>query len=138
MRRHPYRNLRIIWIMLWAFPYLIWQGFGHFHGFFIWLLLALALLVILRSLFRTNNHQTIPALSQQPQTTIGEQQYYSSLEKDQWEALPYQRGYRADTEFDRASASPYQRGEHQPQYEDMLVQYPQEMPSQEMPPMEQS
>jgi hypothetical protein len=29
MRRHPSRNFRIIGVLFWAFPWLLWQASGH-------------------------------------------------------------------------------------------------------------
>ena len=125
MHRHHYRNFRLIGVMFWAFPYLLWQAFGHFSGFFVGLLLAVILTLMLNNLFRQNNW----SLSRQPVRTVEPQPRYQ--EENQWDAEPYQRGYRAEPERYRREQQPSQTTEQQTPYEEMQVEYP------EMPPMEQ-
>jgi hypothetical protein len=124
MYRHRYRNFRFIGIMFWAFPYLLWQAFGHFSGFFVGLLLAVILTFMLNNLFRTSTWN----MSQQP-VRIDEQQLRYQQEY-QWGLEPYQHGYRAETRPDREE-QPQQISELQPAHEEMQVDYP------EIPPMEQ-
>ncbi|HEU0001425.1 MAG TPA: hypothetical protein VFQ36_11025 [Ktedonobacteraceae bacterium] len=120
-----YRNYRFISVMFWAFPYLLWQTFGHISGFFVGLLLAVILTAMFNNLSRQNNWNR----NQQPVRTIESQPLHQ--EEYQWDAEPYQRGYRAEPEPYRAEQQPYQTGEQQTQHEEMQVEYP------EMPPMEQ-
>jgi hypothetical protein len=47
MCNHFSRNYRIIRVMFWSFPYLLWQAFGHWSGFFIGVIVA----IILTSMF---------------------------------------------------------------------------------------
>lgn len=51
MYRHQYRNYRIIGVMLWSFPYLLWQTFGNISGFFIGVILAVILTQMLNDLY---------------------------------------------------------------------------------------
>ena len=125
MHRCHYRNYRFIGVMFWAFPYLLWQTFGHISGFFVGLLLAVILTAMFNNLFRQNNWNT----SRQPVPTIEPQRQYQ--EEYQWDAEPYQHGYRAQSEPYRGEQQPYQASEQQTQREEMQVEYP------EMPPMEQ-
>lgn len=125
MHHRHYRNFRFIGIMFWAFPYLLWQAFGHFSGFFVGLLLAVILTMMLNNLFRQSNWNT----SQQPvQIETRPQRYQQAY---QWDAEPYQRGYRAEIQPPREEQQPHQMSEQQTPYEEMQVEYP------EMPPMEQ-
>ncbi len=122
-RRH--RNFRFISVMFWAFPYLLWQTFGHISGFFVGLLLAVILTAMFNNLFRQSNWNT----SQQPVRIEEQPQPYQ--QPYQWDAEPYQYGYRAQTEPHREDQQPHQVSESQTPYEEMQVEYP------EMPPMEQ-
>ena len=125
MYRHRYRNFRFIGIMFWAFPYLLWQTFGHISGFFVGLLLAVILTAMLNNLFRQRNWN----MSQQPIRIDEQPQRYQ--QEQQWDAQPYQYGYRPQTEPRREEQQPHQASELQTPYEEMQVEYP------EMPPMEQ-
>ena len=125
MHHRHYRNFRFIGIMFWAFPYLLWQAFGHFSGFFVGLLLAVILTMMLNNLFRQSNWNT----SQQPVQIEARPQRYQQAY--QWDAEPYQRGYRAEMQPPREEQQPHQMSEQQTPYEEMQVEYP------EMPPMEQ-
>jgi hypothetical protein len=121
MHRCHYRNIRLIGVMFWAFPYLLWQTFGHISGLFVGILLAVFLTMMLNNLFRQNNANII----QQPVRTAEPQQLYP--QEYQWDAGPYQHGYQAE---------PYreiqqQPEEQQPPYDEIQVQYP------EIPPIEQ-
>ncbi|MBV9229682.1 MAG: hypothetical protein JOZ18_10250 [Chloroflexi bacterium] len=55
MRYHLSRNYRIISVMLWSFPYLLWQVFGHWSGFLVGVLVSLILTVMLDHLFYAAN-----------------------------------------------------------------------------------
>jgi len=125
MHRHHYRNFRFIGVMFWAFPYLLWQAFGHYSGFFVGLLLAVILTLMLNNLFRQGSWN----MSQQPARIDEQQRRYE--EEYQRDAEPYHRGYRAETEPYRREQQPSQTNEQQTPYEEMQVEYP------EMPPMEQ-
>lgn len=131
MHRCYYKNYRFIGVMFWAFPYLLWQTFGHISGFFVGALVAVTLTIMLNSMIRGTGRQPLRASQQQPLLTMTEQQPHQASPYQQPE--PYQRGYRAEPEPYRGTQQPYRAEELQPQYEDMLVQYPQEMP-----PMQQS
>ncbi|MGH2496885.1 MAG: hypothetical protein ACRDIV_19450 [Ktedonobacteraceae bacterium] len=121
------KNYRFISIMFWAFPYLLWQTFGHISGFFVGLLLAVILTAMFNNLFRQKNWNT----SRQPVQIDEQQQRYQEQQEYQWDVEPYQRGYRAESEPYRGEQQPYQASEQQTQHEEMQVEYP------EMPPMEQ-
>lgn len=123
MSHHPNRNYHIISVMFWAFPYLLWQAFGHISGFFVGVLLAVILTTMFNGLFRVGNWNTASSAERQSLQTAEPQP--QQQEEHRREAEPYQHGYRAKIEMLREK---YQRGEHQPQYEEMLVLYPQEMP----------
>jgi len=128
MHRCHYKNYRFIGVMFWAFPYLLWQTFGHISGFFVGLLLAVILTAMFNNLFRQNNWNT----SRQPVRTIEPQRQYQ--EEYQWDAEPYQRGYRAESEpyrGEQLDQPKEQQPQQQAQYDEMQVQYP------EIPPMEQ-
>ncbi|MEO7022263.1 MAG: hypothetical protein ABI234_19100, partial [Ktedonobacteraceae bacterium] len=58
MSHHPNRNYHIISVMFWAFPYLLWQAFGHISGFFVGVLLAVILTTMFNGLFRVGNWNT--------------------------------------------------------------------------------
>ena len=124
MYRHRYRNFRFIGIMFWAFPYLLYQAFGHFSGFFVGLLLAVILTLMLNNLFRQSNWN----MSRQPVQINEQPQRYQ--QQYLWDAEPYQRGYRAQPMPTREEQQPHQTNEPTP-YEERQVDYP------EMPPMEQ-
>lgn len=125
MYRHHHRNFRFIGVMFWAFPYLLWQAFGHFSGFFVGLLLAVILTLMLNNLFRQSNWN----MTQQPVQIDQQPQRYQ--QEYQWDDAPYQRGYRAQIDPQPEQQQPHQVSEPQTPYEEMQVEYP------EMPPMEQ-
>ena len=125
MYHRRYRNFRFIGVMFWAFPYLLWQAFGHFSGFFVGLLLAVILTAMLNNLFRQSNWN----MSRQPVQIDQQPQRYQ--EAYSWDTAPYQHGYRAQPMPDREEQQPHQVNEPQTSYEEMQVEYP------EMPPMEQ-
>lgn len=121
-----FRNYRIIRVMFWSFPYLLWQAFGHWSGFIVGVIVAVVLTAMLNSLAHAGNWNTASPVRQQSfQTTDAQPQ-------DQ-EAQAYQRGYRAEMQPYRAGSELRQARELQPEYEEMQVSYPQET----MPPMEQ-
>ncbi len=105
MYRRHYRNFRFIGVMFWAFPYLLWQSFGHFSGFFVGLLLAVILTFMLNNLFRQRNWN----MTRQPVQIDAQQQQYQ--QEYQWEAEPYQYGYRAQPMPDREEQQPHQVNE---------------------------
>lgn len=127
MRRHFSKSYRIIGIMFWAFPYLLWRVFDNWSGFLVGLIIAVVLTTMFNGLFRTANWHTAASEKQQSsQETERPAQPGEEVE-------PYQRGYRgeempyhAETQADQAEA-------FQMQYEGMQVPYPEEV----MPPMEQ-
>src|ERR1700694_2907554 len=90
MHRHHYRNFRLIGVMFWAFPYLLWQTFGHISGLFVGILLAVFLTMMLNNLFRQNNANIIqhPTPPPDPQ--------HRSPQEDKGNGEPYQSGYRAE------------------------------------------
>lgn len=65
MRHHLSRNYRIISVMFWSFPYLLWQAFGHWSGFFIGVIVAVILTALLDDLFRGDNWNTDCSMRQQ-------------------------------------------------------------------------
>ena len=65
MRHHLSRNYRIISVMFWSFPYLLWQAFGHWSGFFIGVIVAIILTALLDDLFRGDNWNTDYSMRQQ-------------------------------------------------------------------------
>lgn len=52
MCHHLSRNYRIISVMFWSFPYLLWQAFGHWSGFIVGVIVAVILTAMLNGLFR--------------------------------------------------------------------------------------
>lgn len=126
MRRHFSRNYRIISVMFWAFPYLLWQAFGNWSGFVVGVIVPVALTAMFNSLFRTVNWHTAASEKQQ-----SSQEAEAQARSDE-NVEPYQRGYRgeempyhAETQADAETL--------QTRYEEMQVPYPEEV----MPPMEQ-
>jgi hypothetical protein len=125
-RRHSLKSYRIISIMFWAFPYLLWQTFGHWSGFVVGLIIAVVLTAMFNGLINANvQGATSTAKSHASQAAEPQSQ--------EQEEGAYQRGYRAKVEPYRAESASYSMGELQPQYEEMQLSYPQET----MPPMEQ-
>ena len=59
MHHHLSRNYRIICVMLWSFPYLLWQAFGHWSGFVVGVLVAIILTTLLDDLFYVANWNTV-------------------------------------------------------------------------------
>ena len=123
MPRRQYKYYRIIGVMFWAFPYLLWQAFGNISGFFVGVLLAVILTLMLNSLFHIVNRKTPSDKVQQPLQAAEARP--RNQEGYQRETEPYQNGYRAATEMYRGEPQLKQQEEHQPQYEEMQVQYPQ-------------
>lgn len=123
MFHHRSRNYRIVHVMLWSFPYLLWRAFDHWSGFFVGVLVSLMLTAILNSLFSERRGKMASFISQQSLQI-------EPLPRDQEEGA-YQHGYRAETELSRARQQIHLMEELQPQYEEMQVLYPQEA----MPPM---
>lgn len=125
-RLHSLRNYRIISVMFWAFPYLLWQTFGHWSGFVVGLIIAVVLTAMFNSLINVN-------VQGAPSTAKRQASQATEPQPQQQEEGAYQRGYRAEVEPYRAESASYSMGELQPQYEEMQLSYPQET----MPPMEQ-
>lgn len=119
MRHHLSRNYRIISVMSWSFPYLLWQVFGHWSGFLVGVLVAVILTTMLNDLFRVGNWNTASSARRRSLQTAEPQ-------PRRQEAEAYQRGYQAEAEPHLYLAEALQ-----PQYEEMQMLYPQ------MPPMEQ-
>ena len=65
MYHHFNRNYRIISVMFWAFPYLLWQAFGHWSGFFIGVIVAIILTAMLNDLFYVSCSHAQSSASQQ-------------------------------------------------------------------------
>jgi hypothetical protein len=124
MRRHRSLYYGIIRVMFWAFPYLLWQAFGHWSGFLVGVIVAVVLTAMFNGLFRGGDWKTASTARRRPLQTAEPQPRRQEME-------PYQRGYRAEEEPYRAGAHPYLAGELQSPYEEMQVPYP------DMPPMEQ-
>ncbi|MEO6892023.1 MAG: hypothetical protein ABI324_23805 [Ktedonobacteraceae bacterium] len=125
MPHHLYRNYRIISVLFWSFPYLLWQAFGHWSGFLVGVIVAIILTVMLNNLFRRGNWNMATSARRQSLQTAEPQPRYQE---------EYQRGYRTEGKRYRAGPQLYQAGANQPQYEEMQVPYLQE----ELPPIEQS
>ena len=129
-QRHRSINYRFISVMFWAFPYLLWQAFGHISGFFMGVVLAIVLTTMFNSLFRRGSWNSTAA-SQQSLPVIESQSRSQQMaeQHSQEEAYrPYQSGYQAEIEPYRGEQTPYQGEQFQPQYEEMQVPYPQELP----------
>jgi len=114
----------IIRVLFWAFPYLLWQAFGHWSGFLVGVIVAVMLTAMFNSLFRVGGWNTASSAGRRSFQTAEPQPRGQEVES-------YQRGYLAEAELYRASPHPYQVGELQFQYEEMQIPYP------EMPLMEQ-
>jgi hypothetical protein len=123
MRRHRSLYSRIISVMFWAFPYLLWQAFGHWSGFLVGVIVAVVLTAMFNGLFRGDDWRTDSTAQQQSFQTTEPQPRRQEIEL-------YQRGYRAEEPY-RAGAYPYLAEELPSPYEEMQVPYP------EMPPPEQ-
>ena len=121
MRRHSARNYLVIRVMLWSFPSLLWQAFGHWSGFLVGVIVAVTLTVMLNGLLRVG---AAPSARQQPLQRSEPQP--QDQEEDRKDFEPYQRGYRAEEEPYRARPQSDQTGMLQPEYEEMQVLYPQE------------
>jgi hypothetical protein len=132
MHHHHYRNFRIIRVMFWSFPYLLWQTFGNISGFFVGVLLAVILTQMFNGLFRQGNWNSAPYTCYSPlQKAEPQLQHQEAYRK---ESEPYQDSYRAEMEPHRGEERQlYQARELQPEYEEMLVLY-----SQKIPPLEQT
>src|SRR5579872_239310 len=103
MHCHLSRNYRIISVMFWAFPYLLWQAFGHWSGFLVGVLVAVILTTMFNGLFRAGNWNTVSS-ARQPSLEAAEPQ------SQRQEAELYQRGYRAEAEPYRAEPHLYPAG----------------------------
>jgi len=117
--------------MFWAFPYLLWQAFGHISGFFVGVLLALILTAMFNNLFNRSNWKSTSSSNQQPLQMLESQPHFQETaeQQSQEEAMrPYQSGYQAEVNPYYGEQNPYHAGQFQPQYEEMQVSYPQEMP----------
>jgi hypothetical protein len=130
-QRHRSINYRFVSVMFWAFPYLLWQTFGHISGLFVGVLLAVILTAMFNNLFRRSNWNSTSSSYQQPLQMVEPQPHFQEMAEQisQEEALrPYQDGYQAEMNPYHEEQNPYQTGQFQPQYEEMQVPYPQEMP----------
>ena len=124
MSRHRSLHYRIISVMFWAFPYLLWQAFGHWSGFLVGVIVAVVLTAMFNGLFRGGDWKTASTARRRSLPTAEPQPRRQEME-------PYQRGYRAEEEPDRAAAHLNLAGELQSPYAEMQVPYP------ELPPIEQ-
>lgn len=118
MHRHFSRNYRIISVMFWSFPYLLWQAFGNWSGFLVGVIVAVVLTAMFNGLFQANRGQMVASVRQ------------PSAQQKEAETETYQRGYRAEEYVSREESPRYQTEAFQSQIEEMQVSYP------EMPPME--
>lgn len=109
---HLLRNYRIISVMFWSFPYLLWQAFGHWSGFLVGVIVAVILTILFNDLFRAGRWNTAFATRQR------------SLQSTE------SQSGRQEVEFYHTTPHIYQAGDFQPQYEEARALYP------EMPPME--
>jgi hypothetical protein len=127
--RRRFLNYRLIGLMFWAFPYLLWQTFGHISGLFVGVVLAVILTMMFQTFVRRGSWNG--ASSNQQFVQMSELQSHNQVLADQpsqEEILrPYQSGYQAELGPSREEQT-YQVGPSQAQYDEMQVQYPQEMP----------
>src|SRR5215469_15519315 len=96
MRRRSL-HYRIIRVLFWAFPYLLWQAFGHWSGFLVGVITAVMLTAMFNGLFRVGGWNTGSSAGRRS-FQIAEPQPRGQ------EAEPYQRGYRAEAEPHREGA----------------------------------
>ena len=108
--------------MFWAFPYLLWQAFGHWSGFLVGVIVAVVLTAMFNSLFHRGDWKVASTVLPQSFQTIESQ-------PQRHEMGLYQRGYQTE-ELYHAGTHLYLVEERQSPYEKMQVSYP------EMPPME--
>ncbi len=129
---HSHRSLyyTIIRVMLWAFPYLLWQTFGHWSGFFVGVLVSVILTAMFNSLVHMSNRRNAPSVTQQLPVQKEERQ---SQEEYRQQVEPYERGYQAEERPYSTERQPYQESINRPQYEEVQVSYPEET----LPPIEQ-
>ena len=106
MCHHLSRNYRIISVMFWSFPYLLWQAFGNWSGFVVGVIVAVILTAMFNGLFRGNNWNMTSSVRRQSLQTTEPQP--RSLTEGRKEVEPYQRGYRAEEQPYRAEPQPYQ------------------------------
>lgn len=118
------RNARIIGVMFWAFPYLLWQAFGHWSGFVVGVMIAVTLTIMLNSILSPGRWRTASPV--QRASFQSAEPYTRAAEGE-----AYQQGYRAQDQPSGTGSHLYRAEELHPQYEEMLVLYPQEetMPS---------
>lgn len=113
MHHHHYRNFRIISVMFWSFPYLLWQTFGSISGFFVGVLLAVILTQMFNDLFRQGNWNTAPYTCYSPLQKAEPQLRHQEAYRK--ESEPYQDSYRAEMEphrgDERTQCQPTRRGE---------------------------
>ena len=114
MSRHRSLHYRIISVMFWAFPYLLWQAFGHWSGFLVGVIVAVVLTAMFNGLFRGGDWKTASTARRRSLPTAEPQPQRQEME-------PYQRGYRAEEEPDCEAAHLNLAGELQSSYEEMQV-----------------
>lgn len=102
MRRYRSLHFRIISVMFWAFPYLLWQAFGHWSGFLVGVIVAVVLTAMFNGLFRVGDWKTASTARQQSFQTTEPQPRRQEMEL-------YQRGYRAEEPY-RTGTHPYLGG----------------------------
>jgi hypothetical protein len=121
-QRHRSVNYRFISVMFWAFPYLLWQAFGHISGFFVGVVLAVMLTAMFNNLFRRSNGNSASFSQQSLQASEEQPHFQEEVYR------PYQSGYQGEMEPYYGEQTPLPTAQFQPQYEEMQVPYPQEMP----------
>ena len=114
MYHHLFRNYRIISVMFWAFPYLLWQASGHWSGFVVGVIVAIILTVMLNDLFYTGCSHSA-----------------SSVGRRSFQRTKSQPRDESEEQYCMAGDLSY-AGELRSQHEEMQVVYPQE----QMPPKE--
>ena len=130
MRSHRSLYYTIIRVMLWAFPYLLWQAFGHWSGFFVGVLVSVILTAMFNSLIHMSNRRNVSSTAHLSSLQNEEQQ---SQEEYRKKVESYQRGYQAEEPPYSAKQEVFQTELAQPEYEEMQVSYPQDT----LPPIEQ-
>lgn len=91
MRHYLSRNYRIISVMFWSFPYLLWQAFGHWSGFLVGVIVAVILTAMLNGLFHVGNWNTASSAGRQYLQTAGPQLYQAEARQLEYEEMevPY-------------------------------------------------
>ena len=83
MRHHLTRNYLIISVMFWSFPYLFWQAFGHWSGFFIGMIISVILTEMLKDFYHVEKSNTDCSMRHQSLQTSEPQQQHQETEPSQ-------------------------------------------------------